>query len=155
MKGGQNLAFKFIFSWKTLTFLSTETARIKKANLLVGLVKSKETRQKSLKLKNRLPLVGHISINNAAKSFSSFPGYDFCFVRWANKGFLSWIDIFLLIKYGQFQPLFRLFSSFFHSNLTISTIKIEKALMVCLGFEPEPHNIRRRRNHGAVAAALG
>ena len=116
MKGGQNLAFKFIFSWKTLTFLSTETARIKKANLLVGLVKSKETRQKSLKLKNRLPLVGHFSINNAAKSFSSFPGYDFCFVRWANKGFLSWIDIFLLIKYGQFQPLFRLFSSFSHSN---------------------------------------
>ena len=72
MKGGQNLAFKFIFSCKTLTFLSTETARIKKANLLVGLVKSKETRQKSLKLKNRLPLVGHLSINNAAKYFLLF-----------------------------------------------------------------------------------
>ena len=35
-------------------------------------------------------------------------------------------------------------------SITIS-IQIEKAYMVCLRFEPGPHDGRRRRNHGAMA----
>ena len=47
-------------------------------------------------------------------------------------------------------PLFVYFCPFL---IPISMIQIEKTKMVCLVFEPGPQNGRRRRNHGAMAAA--
>ena len=51
---------------------------------------------------------------------------------------------------GQSRPLSRLFSSFSHSN--INSNFNNKNWMVCLGFQPRPLDVERRRNHGAMAA---
>ena len=54
---------------------------------------------------------------------------------------------------GQSQTLFRLFSSFSHSNYNVNNPKWKKRRWCAWDSNPGLHDGRRRQNHGARAAA--